>query len=292
VRPDDGAAGLLSVFGLVSWFSWSGAFAPEPSALSVEPLGAAPFSWRDEESGGRAFSARAELPARGVLSSGEVSAARVTTAGGVRIELAERTDVDLGALAGRSRKSTLKLLRGAVECRVPPLAPGQTFSVLTPRAEVVVHGTVFSVRTSDDPAAPTCVRVSEGRVTVHGDDGVRTLTRGQSFGCPPEPSPSAVTVAERATPEGAAALSPSPKSAPRPLDKSRVTRPEAVPPKEARAAGTLEQENGLLSRGLSSERAGFCGDASRSFSELLSRYPESPLAPEARAGLERCRRGR
>jgi hypothetical protein len=56
--------------------------------------------------------------------------------------------------------------------------------------------------------------------------------------------------------------------------------------------GTLDQENLLLSRGVAAERTGRCGEARQVLGELLSRYPGSPLAPEARAGLSRCSKGR
>ena len=258
----------------------------EGLALRIEALGAAPVTWRDDGSSSKTFAGAVRLPARGVLSSGEVSAARVTTASGVRIELAERTEVDLGSLDGQSRSTALRLVSGAVECRVPPLAPGEQFSVITRGAEVIVHGTVFSVRRSSGDGEP-CVRVSEGRVTVRHATGSAELDPGDSYGCA-ESKPSAASEARNAESPSRADAPRAPETAATP-ERSRPPRSERRTEinKESRT-GTLEKENLLLSRALSAERAERRELARSLFSELLQRYPGSPLSPEARAGLERC----
>src|SRR5690606_33371143 len=98
---------------------------------------------------------------------------------------------------------------------VPPLGAERRFSVITPSAKVIVHGTRFSVSTNPgdtaagaalgNPApgiaaqgitetaeAGTCVRVTEGRVEVISAQGRRFLTDGQQWGCEtsgtPEPA--------------------------------------------------------------------------------------------------------
>ncbi len=249
-------------------------------ALRIEPLGSSSLTWRDDGATPRTLDGPSRLPARGVLASGDTSAVRVTTARGVRIELSRRTDVDLGALDVESRQNTLRVLDGEVECRVPPLGPGERFAVTTRDAEVIVHGTVFRVRTNPPGALHgTCVSVTEGHVTVRHAQGTVGLDPGQSFGCE-----------TRATPAPVSEAIPAPKrevvepKAPR-RTAGRVERRA----KDTRPSGTLEQENQLLSGGLSAERAGDCAKASRSFNELLSRYPNTPLAPEARGGLYRCK---
>lgn len=250
-------------------------------ALRIEPLGRSSLTWRDDGATPRTLDGPSRLPARGVLASGDASEVRVTTARGVRIELSRRTDVDLGALDVESRQNTLRVLDGEVECRVPPLGPGERFAVTTRDAEVIVHGTVFRVRTNQPGSAHgTCVSVTEGHVTVRHAQGTVALDPGQSFGCDTLAAP----VADAAPAAKGDAESVEPK-APR-RAASRVERRA----KDARPSGTLEQENQLLMGALSAERAGECAKASRLFSELLSRYPGTPLAPEARGGLERCKR--
>jgi hypothetical protein len=259
--------------------------APETSPLSegalrIEPLGRSSLTWRDDGATPQTLDGPSRLPARGVLASGDASEVRVTTARGVRIELSRHTDVDLGALDAGSRQNTLRVLDGEVECRVPPLGPGERFAVTTRDAEVVVHGTVFRVRTNQpDALHGTCVSVTEGHVTVRHAQGTVALEPGQSFGC--ETLATSAPVADAAPPAKAEAVEP---KAPRRV-ANRVERRT----KDARPSGTLEQENQLLSGGLSAERAGDCTRATRLFGELLSRYPGTPLAPEARGGLERCK---
>lgn len=251
-------------------------------ALRIEPLGSSSLTWRDDGATPRTLDGPSRLPARGVLASGDTSEVRVTTARGVRIELSRHTDVDLGALDVESPQNTLRVLDGEVECRVPPLGPGERFAVTTRDAEVIVHGTVFRVRTN--PAGSphgTCVSVTEGRVAVRHTAGTVVLDPGQSFGC--EPPASSTPVAEATAATKPEAVEP---KAPR-RTANRVER--RAKEKDARASGSLEQENQLLSGGLSAERAGDCAKAIRAFNELLSRYPSTPLAPEARGGLYRCK---
>jgi hypothetical protein len=55
----------------------------------------------------------------------------------------------------------------------------------------------------------------------------------------------------------------------------------------AHEAGTLDEENRMLSAALAAERQGDRSRARALFGELLRRHPASPLAPEARRGLTR-----
>jgi hypothetical protein len=240
-------------------------------SVRVDRLGMAKLGWTDMNEVTRELSGETMVPARGVLTASDVSGARVTTAGGVEVELAERTQVDLGALAKEPSRSTLRLVRGAVRCHVPKLQKGQHFSVVTPDVEVVVHGTVFSVRASEDEKS-TCVRVEEGLVGVTHNGKTVNLGPGTSWGCgfgdaASDPSARVETFAD---------LKPAPGERSAPGGGSAV-----------KARGTLDQENRLLKAALSAERNGSPERARALFSELLSRYPSSPLVPEARAGLGR-----
>lgn len=69
----------------------------------------------------------------------------------------------------------VRLDSGSMLFDVQPLDGGR-FCVSTPRAEVIVLGTVFTV-TSDREG--TLVRVYEGRVEVHDDTGVQRIRAGQ-----------------------------------------------------------------------------------------------------------------
>lgn len=237
--------------------------------------------------------------------------------------MAERTRLDLGALGKQVGPSALRLFRGAVECHVPKLDENERFSVVTKDAEVVVHGTVFSVRVGDANEPSTCVRVEEGVVAVHHAHGVARITGGQSWGCDkvkvastdrqPTPvvglpvvmaeksertqeaapasarhtraraaqRPAVVERPEKTTPRGSAEETVVAVSEPR----EPVTSEDAAPV----LSGTLAAENRLLTEALSAEQAGDASQARSLFSQLLARYPSSPLGPEARAGLARLR---
>jgi hypothetical protein len=66
-------------------------------------------------------------------------------------------------------------------------------------------------------------------------------------------------------------------------------RTKAVP--KAQPPGTLERESQLLRLGLAAERQGRSGDAITALARLLRDYPQSPLAPDARAALSRLEAG-
>jgi TolA-binding protein len=54
-------------------------------------------------------------------------------------------------------------------------------------------------------------------------------------------------------------------------------------------ASTLDEESRLLRLGLAAERQGHGAEAISFFEQLLSRYPRSPLAPDAREALLRVK---
>jgi TolA-binding protein len=85
----------------------------------------------------------------------------------------------------------------------------------------------------------------------------------------------------------ASALPPEPAlSAPAPV--ASTPTPKAVHAAgNAMPAATLAQEAQLLRQGLAAERQGHSAEAVSALSELLQKYPHSPLAPDARAALTR-----
>jgi hypothetical protein len=217
------------------------------------------------------------VSASGELFTAERSEASVTTSDGLELKLFENTRVALADL-GSTKSSSLHLTGGSVRCRVPHLAQGLHFSVVTLDAIVIVHGTVFRVTVGGVAGATqTCVQVEEGVVSVQRGAKEERLTSGQSTGCD-------LPIAGSLTNSGAASppeVTSNPAQLPTP-------RPNTSSIPRARA-GTLDEENRLFQAGLSSERRGDTGAAATSFQLLLSRYPQSPLAADARAALSRVR---
>ncbi len=259
-----GCAGLLGVFAM------DGAPSEDTTAVVKEAGG---VLLTDSVSLGASPDAPIRIAAQGELAVSERSA--MTTAQGVQVELGRETRVGLDALAAGNAHAKLRLVEGSVRCSVPPLGQTGSFSVVTPNTEVVVHGTEFSVEVDDDESA--CVRVSEGKVEVRHDNEAVFLVAGQFWGCdehtaeepevtPTEPAPKLVTRRE-------------------PTYRKPVVNQEENDDKSK--TGTLAEETRLMSAALSAERRGELAKARRLYARIVSDYPESPLAPEARRGLSR-----
>jgi hypothetical protein len=207
-------------------------------------------------------------PAKGELTTAPAASARLRGADGLELELGAATRVSLAALSPHKRRDRVYLSEGQLTCRVPPLDTEEHFSVVTPDARVVVHGTVFTVRVgSAGSDRPTCVQVAEGKVVVHHRNGQSVLEPGASWGCTPETT-SAPSAVER---DSRTALRP-------------PSRAAAV---ASGASGTLARETALLQSALAHERAGRSQAAVETLRELLAKHPQSPLLPEARRALER-----
>ncbi len=200
-----------------------------------------------------------------------------------------------GAAARVARRSALKLTatertealflsRGRVDVEVPKLDPGRGFSVETPDAKVIVHGTGFSVRVdaTEVHGIRTAVEVTHGVVSVqHAGREVR-LTAGQSW--PPhqhatlvdeEASESDVQVEERAS------------DAPR-KPKRKAPRRRAPSARESRE---LAEQNGHFARAMTLRNQGQTQGALDELMHLLSSHPASPLRQEARVERLRILRG-
>lgn len=170
----------------------------------------------------------------------------------------------------------VELTEGRLSVRVPRLPSGTEFSVVTPTATVIVHGTAFvvEVEPGKGEAARTCVRVTEGIVSVRHAGGEDRVAAPASWGCEPVP---AARVASVAPPE--------------PVPNARPQRPIQVPgtPREADPS-TLAVETRLLQLALAAERRGDLVSAEETLRSLLGVYPRSVVAPEARAVLSRVLR--
>jgi hypothetical protein len=210
----------------------------------------------------------------GRIVTGSGSRTQLVTTRGLHVTVGESTRLSMN-LYDESSNPWIDLESGSVRCQVPKLPAGSHLSVRTPDAEVIVHGTVFSVAVPSGPGSEghTCVRVEEGVVGVlHGGQEER-LGSGQGWGCD-QPSPQ-----------------PPPPSAPERENRARA-RPPTGGDTRARPVETsagLAEQNRLFLAALASEAGGDDAHAIESLRALLDRYPASPLRPEADAALARLR---
>lgn len=219
----------------------------------------------------RAVSEPVSISASGRLDTRRDAA--LTTANGVLVELAGETSVGLDELNQRSGWR-LQLRRGHVACEVPKLGEHKTFSVVTNDAEVIVHGTRFTV-TSD--ATRTCVRVAEGRVEVRTHTSATFLSAGQHWGCAGIEADHAAVAPTSPAAEAVAAAGKS----------AQTRRAASKPSASAATSSTLALETDLVGRALAAERRGEFTSAKSLYARFLEQYPNSPMAPEARRGLGR-----
>lgn len=211
--------------------------------------------------------ARTRVPASGHLTTSHDSGVELVTPTGLRVTVAADSEISLSEL-GDVSNGVLRLTRGAVECRVPKQAPGRSFSVATPDTAISVRGTVFSVElTPDSLEHRTCVRVSEGVVVVRRSRSVEELQPGESSGC------------DTTTPITMPSPTPAANTPPKAEKKASALEAKAG---IARAVGSLAAESALLRQALLAEQGGDLAAASRAVDTLLSRYPQSALASEAR----------
>ena len=257
--------------------------------LRVEALGSEPLTFVDAKGVSQMLSGDAPIAGAGELLAPASSWSRVLTARGARIELAPRArlrvtvDAASGAVAGGD--PALRLEQGEAHFSVPHLGPYAHFSIATPDTQVIVHGTVFSVRVGPSPVSQTCVRVNEGLVEVRHHDGNTFLRPGMQWGCEDAATAQASDADANANGQADADDSTSTRS----NSRAAVLRARARAARDLGPSGTLEQETALLAAALAAERDGDRTRARTLFSELLDRHPRSPLAPEARSGAARTR---
>ena len=199
---------------------------------------------------------------------------------GVVVDVDASTSVGLVKEEGTA-SSVVMLTRGRVDVSVPHLTAGSTFAVRTPQAEVVVHGTRFSVVVEDveSRSSITRVEVTEGVVAVRRDGTEVLLRRGDGW------SSATLDVAAPASSATASPVadSPTPPSARPATGSVRGPAPAATSP----AVSSLAEENRLYQAAMTAKRAGDDARVVSRLSELMARYPSSPLVPNAR--VERFR---
>jgi ferric-dicitrate binding protein FerR (iron transport regulator) len=211
----------------------------------------------------------------GEIETAERGSAELVGNAGLGLRLGSATRVSLSGLIGADTKNQVELRQGLLTCSVPHLSEGQRFSVTTPDARVVVHGTVFSVRvdSKQDSGGETCVTVTDG-VVIGQNGGTETaLNAGDSWGCSQNldsSKPSDVTQPDSSQESGS--------------DANRGALHNAL---HAPDHGTLSDENRLFQAALAAERLGQKDKAELDLDRLLSKYPGSPLGPEARRALSR-----
>jgi hypothetical protein len=246
-------------------------------------------TWSDGNAAPQLLGTRSRVPLRGSLRSLGEKAVTLRTPQGAQVALAEKSEVDLGQVALAPNRSVLGLNAGHIRCTVPRLPAGSVFSVRTSDAEVIVHGTVFSVEAPGNTAS-TCVRVEEGRVEVRRGAQVRMLEAGGSFGCTTlSPTPlSMVSANDASAAETTGKSSTTTAGARRASAVSHEPRTATTAANES-SSGTLAEESRLLAAALVKEREGSRAQAYELFLSLTTRFPQSALAIEARAGLTRTR---
>jgi hypothetical protein len=206
----------------------------------------------------------------------------VETQMGVKLELAHASTLMLDAASVSPTNGHVSLTEGQVDVQVPKLGEHRQFAVLTPTARVVVHGTAFKVTVSPSSSGEpnTCVELREGVITVETRGGATRLTAPARFGCDPASrEPVEPTQGDPAT------------SSDPPGSSERAAEPHPLGPGSGvlRPRSSLAAETKLLQAALAKERMGDYAAAERSLRTLLSQYPSSVVAPEARAALERLK---
>lgn len=213
------------------------------------------------------------------------SGASLTTTGRTQLRLAE-----VNATA-----EAIFLGRGEVDVRVPPRGPHRTFSVATPSARVVVHGTRFRVVVGDDDSAPTRVIVQRGLVGVHVDGlEVARLSAGEAWPPPESRQPDSLEAhsaetrdATRIEPTEAPAPVASPSRGARTSTSSKRSKRAARGARRTTQSSELGAENRAFARAMARKRAGDAEGALRAFHRFISAHGKSVLLQEAR--VERFR---
>jgi hypothetical protein len=214
--------------------------------------------------------------------------------GGARVELSEssRLRLQAAALPAAPQESRLSLLEGKVNVHVPHLDRGSTFTVVTPQAEVIVHGTAFSVEVlkPDGEPAETCVVVSEGVVTARSVDREALLSPGMHWSSRANGSRCATDRMSPEVPSAAARRAESkppdePSVAPQTLGASGARHKT----KSSALVNSLAAQNRLFEAAMVARKEGDERQAIERFDELLRKYPDSALASEANEQRRRAR---
>ncbi len=220
---------------------------------------------------------------------------------GAQVKLGEGTEMTVSALTPGSDE--LVLDRGRVDLTVPKLHSGHTLSVTTPDSTVTVRGTRFSVEVViEGSRAITSVEVTQGSVWVRQGDARLVLEAGSHWSSRALQAPATPSAPSERTTPNARNEAVGPASAPAASSSSGPVRVEESQARTAVAFGalgvspapadahappaaeqsTLAQENDLYTAASRASRDGNDALAIADLNDLLARYPNSPLAQNAR----------
>jgi TolA-binding protein len=216
---------------------------------------------------------RASLVTGDTLSMAPSSRAEVRLSNLVVADIGGSSEVLVAPAKGATHR--LRLDRGRLEAKVddrPTQIP--KLVVETPDVEVVVTGTVFAVDVSNPEPQRTSithVSVDKGRVVVRreGKD-IAAVSAGETW-------------SSEATTSAVAAQAPGVEAPAAPVERPQAATSGSDPV----ALGTLANENRLFRNAIDARNRGDDRAAIAGFNELLSKYPKSLLAGEAR--VERIR---
>jgi hypothetical protein len=184
--------------------------------------------------------------------------------------------------AGADRHESLLLTRGEIDVEVPRLKEPVEFSVQTPDAVVVVHGTQFNVHVDPDATAgtQTHVAVRRGLVSVQSGSELSWLRAGQEW--PPAASPQAAAQ-EQLGPVG----STQPLARHAQAVETRRNERTALRRHSRPDLHSLAAENRVFASAMAKHKRGDLSGALLEIEHLLARYPSSLLVQDAR--VERFR---
>jgi hypothetical protein len=200
------------------------------------------------------------------------SSVRAETLVGVRLTLAPSSTLQATDTLSTTKSSRVTLIDGSVDVEVPKLGPERQFSVVTPDTTITVHGTAFTVtvRPTSARTTRTCVDLREGTIDATTANRVERLKAPARFGCDDMDAPQSAPDPEKPKATG-----------------SEGTVSTAVHSESLRTTHRLAQETRLLQTALGAERRKDYVTAEKSLRQLLAQNPNSVVAPEARAALER-----
>jgi hypothetical protein len=168
------------------------------------------------------------------------------------------------------QRQGFNLRQGHVAIDIPADAPPRHLVVTTPHADIVVVGTVLDVSVmQEDQEKVTEVSVQRGHVdVVRQGRTIASLSAGESWS------------SRRVAPVGGSATE---------TDETADTPEKATPRLAAKQAeaSTLREQNRLYRAALDARNAGRDEQAVALLSQLLTQYPTTPLAQEAK--VERLR---
>ena len=185
----------------------------------------------------------------------------------VRVELFGDTTARI--VAANETEQHLRVELGRVEVSVPKPGGPRVFAIQTPDSDVIVHGTEFSVLVKKDAESQssTTVTVTRGSVLVVNSGEQRLLEPGMTWSSEAAPPP--VTMPPKAAP------AKEETSGATPTAERRIAR-------AARTSPPLTEQNRLFQSFLDARDAGNDAVAVRYLDELLARFPDAPLADQAR----------